>query len=47
MDGTVDNGNGTITFYYSDFTSFTTTDLTGPIGSQGQDGLGIAGCWYR
>ena len=39
VDSTVDNGNGTITFYYSDFTSFTTTDLTGPIGLQGQDGL--------
>ena len=29
VDSTVDNGNGTITFYYSDFTSFTTSLITG------------------
>lgn len=29
---TVDNGDGTFTIYYSDETSFTTADLTGPTG---------------
>jgi hypothetical protein len=32
---TVNNGDGTYTFNYSDFTSFTTSDLTGPTGAQG------------
>lgn len=36
---TVDNGNGTFTLNYSDGSSFTTTDLTGPQGPQGATGL--------
>ena len=32
----VDNGNGTITINYSDGTSFTSSDLTGPQGPAGQ-----------
>ena len=35
---TVDNGNGTFTFYYNDGTSFTTSDLTGPQGPIGLTG---------
>lgn len=50
---TVNNGNGTYTFNYSDGSSFTTADLTGPAGAagpqgpagpagaQGADGVGI------
>ncbi len=44
---TVDNGDGTFTLNYSDGTSFTTIDLTGPqgaAGANGQDGApGIQG----
>ncbi len=41
---TVDNGNGTFTFNYSDGSSFTTSNLTGPQGAQGQQGVqGIQG----
>ncbi len=39
---TVDNGNGTFTFTYSDGSTFTTSDLTGPqgnVGSQGPQGV--------
>lgn len=35
---TVDNGDGTFTFTYSDGTTFTTSDLTGPQGEQGDEG---------
>jgi hypothetical protein len=35
IENTVDNGDGTITFYYSDGTNFTTSDLTGPEGPPG------------
>ncbi|WP_040444316.1 hypothetical protein, partial [Eudoraea adriatica] len=34
----VDNGNGTFTINYSDGTSFTSSDLTGPQGPAGADG---------
>lgn len=38
ITSTVDNGNGTLTFTYSDGSTFTTSDLTGPItnGTLGQ-----------
>ena len=32
IDSTIDNGDGTFTFNYSDGSSFTTIDLTGPQG---------------
>ena len=35
---TVDNGNGTYTFTYTDGSTFTTSDLTGPQGPQGPAG---------
>ena len=35
---TIDNGDGTFTFVYSDGTVFTTSDLTGPIGPIGPEG---------
>lgn len=35
---TVDNGDGTYTFNYSDGTNFTTSDLTGPAGTAGAQG---------
>lgn len=35
---TIDNGDGTFTFVYSDGTVFTTSDLTGPIGPEGPQG---------
>lgn len=35
---TVDNGDGTFTFNYSNGTSFTTSDLTGPAGAPGPQG---------
>jgi hypothetical protein len=35
---TVNNGNGTFTFFYSDGSSFTTGNLTGPQGQQGAQG---------
>ena len=41
---TLDNGNGTITFTYTDGTTFTTSNLQGPAGAQGLQGVqGIAG----
>jgi len=41
---TVNNGDGTYTFTYSDGTTFTTSDLTGPAGAAGPQGLqGIQG----
>ncbi|GGW48587.1 collagen-like protein [Arenibacter certesii] len=44
---TVDNGNGTYTFTYTDSSIFTTSDLTGPKGDQGEKGdtgaPGVAG----
>jgi hypothetical protein len=41
---TIDNGNGTFTFTYSDGTTFTTSDLRGPQGPQGIQGpAGAAG----
>jgi microcystin-dependent protein len=36
---TIDNGNGTFTFNYSDGSSFTTSNLTGPQGVQGIQGV--------
>jgi len=39
VTSTVDNGDGTFTINYSDATSFTTADLTGPAGSDGVDGV--------
>jgi hypothetical protein len=36
---TIDNGNGTFTINYSDGTSFTSANLTGPAGPQGQPGI--------
>ncbi len=38
ISGTVDNGDGTLTFNFSDGTSFTTSNLTGPQGSVGATG---------
>ena len=38
ITSTVDNGNGTFTLNYSDGTSFTTADMTGPQGIQGLQG---------
>lgn len=35
---TVDNNDGTFTFYYTNGTTFTTSDLTGPQGPQGPSG---------
>ena len=35
VTSTIDNGNGTFTINYSDGTSFTTSDLTGPQGPEG------------
>ncbi|MEM9143333.1 MAG: hypothetical protein AAGA86_10130, partial [Bacteroidota bacterium] len=35
---TVDNGNGTFTLNFTDGTSFTTADLTGPAGANGTNG---------
>jgi hypothetical protein len=41
---TVDNFNGTFTFTYSDNSTFTTSDLTGPAGSNGTNGnIGLTG----
>ncbi len=48
ISSTVDNGNGTFTFNYTDGSSFTTSDLTGPqgmtgaAGTTGADGVGIS-----
>jgi hypothetical protein len=36
---TINNGNGTFTFNYSDGSSFTTANLTGPQGPQGNAGI--------
>jgi hypothetical protein len=38
ITSTVDNGDGTFTINYSDGTSFTSNDLTGPQGPQGNQG---------
>ena len=38
ITSTVDNGNGTYTFNYSDGSSFTTSNLTGPQGNAGPQG---------
>jgi hypothetical protein len=35
IDSTINNNNGTFSFYYSNGTSFTTSDLTGPAGTSG------------
>jgi len=44
VESTVDNGNGTFTVNYTDGTSFTTSDFTGPQGVQGIQGIeGIQG----
>jgi hypothetical protein len=41
---TINNGNGTYTFNYSDGSSFTTSNLTGPQGPQGIQGIqGVQG----
>lgn len=37
---TIDNGDGTFTFEYTDGSSFTTSDLTGPPGPSGGGGTG-------
>ena len=59
IDLTIDNGDGTFTFNYSDGSSFTTIDLTGPQGSsasgntldeaydQGGPGAGRSNRCYR
>lgn len=39
ISSTVNNGDGTYTFNYTDGSSFTTSDLTGPQGPAGNDGL--------
>jgi hypothetical protein len=39
ITSTINNGNGTYTFNYSDGSSFTTSNLTGPQGPQGIQGL--------
>ncbi|NQY28438.1 MAG: hypothetical protein HRT69_03095 [Flavobacteriaceae bacterium] len=41
ITSTVDNGNGTFTLNYSDATTFTTADLTGPQGAQGDPATNI------
>ena len=41
IDEVDDNGDGTFTFYFTDGSSFTTPDLTGPTGPSGEDGVGI------
>ncbi|RXM41758.1 hypothetical protein BOW55_21075, partial [Flavobacterium sp. YO12] len=38
MTTTVDNGNGTFTITYTDGTTFTTSNLTGPKGTDGAKG---------
>ena len=38
IESTVDNGNGTFTITYTDGSTFTTSDLTGPAGADGIDG---------
>ena len=38
IDSTINNNNGTFTIYYSNGTSFTTSDLTGPAGTNGTSG---------
>ena len=38
ITSTTDNGNGTFTFNYTDGSSFTTANLTGPQGNPGNDG---------
>jgi len=44
VQSTVDNGDGTFTVNYTDGTSFTTSDFTGPQGAQGIQGIqGIQG----
>ncbi|MHC1703651.1 MAG: hypothetical protein AB9846_07055 [Tenuifilaceae bacterium] len=44
ITSTIDNGNGTFTFNYSDNSFFTTSNLIGPIGPQGVTGpIGPAG----
>ncbi|KAF5071264.1 Chaperone of endosialidase [anaerobic digester metagenome] len=40
ITSTVDNGNGTFTFFYSDGSSFTTSNLTGPAGAIADGALG-------
>ena len=42
---TTDNGDGTITITFTDGTTFTTGDLTGPAGADGQDGLSAYQTW--
>ncbi|PXX26789.1 collagen triple helix repeat protein, partial [Arenibacter sp. ARW7G5Y1] len=39
IQSTVDNGNGTFTFNYTDGTNFTTSNLTGPQGPAGINGI--------
>ncbi len=41
IDEVNDNGDGTFTFFFTDGSSFTTPDLTGPTGPTGEDGVGI------
>ncbi|MDT0622960.1 hypothetical protein RM520_15140, partial [Croceitalea sp. P007] len=38
INGTVNNGDGTYTFNYTDGSSFTTSNLTGPAGADGAQG---------
>ncbi len=39
ISSTVDNGDGTFTITYTDNTTFTTSDFTGPTGPQGEQGI--------
>ena len=39
ISSTADNGNGTFTLTYTDGSAFTTSDLTGPPGAAGTDGV--------
>ena len=44
VSSTVNNGDGTFTIYYTDGTSYTSSDLTGPTGATGATGsTGAAG----
>ena len=42
IHSTVDNNNGTFTLTYTDSTTFTTTNLTGPPGLKGDQGVQAA-----
>jgi hypothetical protein len=42
ITSTIDNHNGSFTFNFSDGSTFTTSNLTGPAGAKGATGIGIA-----